>query len=101
MVDVVEKIVARGPLGFTQLRYVVYEATVSTNDTITLGELSLGLIYNVSFSQATGLSITTSVSGTEITITEGSLTNLPIVGLAIVGDVAQAYFPYTFPYVLS
>lgn len=100
MADVIERVVARGALGFTQRRYIVYEAVVNSDDTITLGELQ-GLIYNVSFSRATGAAITTSVSGLIITITEGSLSNMPIVGLAILGDTAQSYFPYTFPYVLS
>lgn len=99
MTERFKKIIERGPLGITQLIYVVYEAKVSTNDTITLGELP-SVRVNACFRQDNGQKLATSTSGNIIIITEGTLTNMPIVGLALAGQ-PEGGFPYTLPYILS
>jgi len=84
MVDVTETIIARGRLGATGLRYVVYEASpVDTDDTITLGELSI-VTAEACFRLDTGAEITATVTGTSnvVTVTEAGLTDVSVVGLA-------------------
>ena len=82
MADVTETVIARGRLGGTGLRYLLFEASpIDTNDTVTLNELSV--ITAVScFRLDTGASITSTKATNVVTITQASLTDVLIVGLA-------------------
>lgn len=82
MADVTETIIARGRLGATGLRYVVYEASpVDTNDTITIGEIN-AITAEACFRLDTGAEITATSATNVITVTQAALTNVAVVGIA-------------------
>lgn len=82
MVDVSETVVARGRLGSTGLRYIIYEASpVDTNDTITIGELN-AITAEACFRLDTGAEITATPSGNVITVGQAGLTDVAVVGIA-------------------
>jgi len=82
MADVTETVVARGRLGDTGLCYIAFEASpVDTNDTVTLGELSK-ITDAKTWRLDTGANITCTVATNVVTITQASLTDVRIVGLA-------------------
>jgi hypothetical protein len=82
MADVAETILHRGRLGSTGLRYVVFEASpVDTDDTITLGELA-AITDAKCWRLDTGANVICTVATNVVTVTQASLTDVRIVGLA-------------------
>jgi hypothetical protein len=62
-------------------KYITFEATVSTDDTITLGDLS-DILGAAVLKKSDGTSVTFTEATNVITITQASLTDVPIVGFA-------------------
>ena len=61
---------------------VTFEATVSTDDTITLSDLTT--INGASLlKRADGTAITCTVATNVITVTQATTTNVPVVGIAV------------------
>lgn len=82
MADVSETILYRGRLGATGLRYVVFEASpVDTSDTITIAELT-ALTDAKCWRLDTGANITCTVATNIVTVTQATLTDVRVVGLA-------------------
>jgi len=66
----------------TTKKRIVFEATVSTDDTITLDNLTA--IQNALLTKkSNGSNVTFSKATNVITVTEAALTNVPVVGFAI------------------
>lgn len=82
MTDRTETIVHRGKLGAVGLRYVVCEViAASTNDTITIGEMTDITSANA-WRLDTGAVLTCTDATNVVTITSAALTNVPVVVLA-------------------
>jgi len=62
-------------------KYLTFEATVSTDDTVTLDDLS-DILGAALFKKSDGTSVTFSEATNVITITQAELTNVAIVGFA-------------------
>jgi hypothetical protein len=62
-------------------KYLTFEATVSTDATVTLGDLA-DILGAALFKKSDGSAVTFSEATNVITITQASLTNEPIVGFA-------------------
>jgi hypothetical protein len=62
-------------------RYITFEAEVSTDDTITLGDLA-DILGAALFKKSDGTAVTFTEATNVITITEAALTSEPIVGFA-------------------
>jgi hypothetical protein len=62
-------------------KYITFEATVSTDDTITLGNLA-DIVGAALFKKSDGTTVTFTEATNVITITEAALTDEPIVGFA-------------------
>ena len=62
-------------------KYITFEATVSTDDTITLEDLA-DILGAAIFKKADGTSVTFTEATNVITITGAGLTNVPVVGFA-------------------
>lgn len=60
---------------------LMFEATVSTADTITMGSLTT-LLNAVLFKKSDGAAVTCTVATNVITVTQGTTTDVPVVGLA-------------------
>ena len=82
MADVTETVVYRAKLGSIGIRYLVCEAQpIDTNDIVTLGELN-AITSAKAWRTDTGANITCTTATNVVTITESSLTDVPIVILA-------------------
>jgi hypothetical protein len=62
-------------------RYITFEATVSTDDTVTLGDLA-DMLGAALFKKSDGTAVTFTEATNVITVTEAGLTNEPVVGFA-------------------
>jgi hypothetical protein len=62
-------------------KYITFEAIVSTDDTITLGDLA-DILGAGLFKKADGTSVTFTEATNVITVTSAALTNVPVVGFA-------------------
>jgi hypothetical protein len=62
-------------------KYLIFEATVSTDDTVTLGTLA-DILGAVLFKKSDGSVVDFTEATNVITITEATLTDEPIVGFA-------------------
>jgi len=62
-------------------KYITFEATVSTNDTITLGDLS-DILGAAVLKKSDGSAVTFTEATNVITITQAALTDVPVVGFA-------------------
>jgi hypothetical protein len=62
-------------------KYLIFEATVSTDDTVTLGDL-LDILGAAVFKKSDGSAVTFTEATNVITITQATLTNVPVVGFA-------------------
>ncbi len=62
-------------------KYMTFEATVSTDDTVTLGEMST-ISYAKVCKKADGADVTCTIGTNVVTITGAGLTNVPVVGFA-------------------
>lgn len=62
-------------------KYITFEATVSTNDTITLGDLT-DILGAAVLKKADGVAVTFTEATNVITITGVGLTDVPVVGFA-------------------
>lgn len=62
-------------------KYITFEATVSTDDTITLGDLA-DILGAALFKKSDGSAITFTEATNIITVTSAALTNVPVVGFA-------------------
>ena len=65
----------------TEKKYITFEATVSTDDTITLGDLT-DILGAAVFKKSDGSSVTFTEATNVITITQAALTNVAVVGFA-------------------
>lgn len=82
MVDVAETVVQRGRLGAAGLCYIVFEARpIDTDDTVTLGELSV-VTAAAAFRLDTGAELTTTEATNVVTITTAALVDVPVLGVA-------------------
>ena len=85
MADRPETVIARGDLVVTAAvlkKRLEFTATVSTNDTITLGDLSTINSAHLA-KQSDGSEVTCTVATNVITVTGVGLTDIPVVGFAI------------------
>jgi len=87
LADVAEVVVYRGLLASVAKRYIVFEAyPVDTNDTITIGELTVltGVTGATLYRLDTGALVTCTTTGTSnvITVTNAGLVDVPVVGIA-------------------
>jgi hypothetical protein len=62
-------------------KYLTFEATVSTDDTVTLGNLA-DILGAALFKKSDGTGVTFSKATNVITITEAALSDEPVVGFA-------------------
>jgi hypothetical protein len=84
MTDVAETVTSSKQTIITpavQKKYITFEATVSTDDTVTLGDLA-DILGAALFKKSDGSSVTFTEATNVITITGAGLTNVPIVGFA-------------------
>lgn len=65
----------------TEKKYITFEATVSTDDTVTLGDLT-DILGAAVFKKSDGTAITFTEATNVITITQVTITNVPVVGFA-------------------
>ena len=65
----------------TEKRYVTFEATVSTDDTIIIDNLS-DILGAALLKKADGVAVTFTEATNVITITNAALTNVPVIGIA-------------------
>jgi len=65
----------------TEKKYETFEATVSTDDTVTLGDFTT-ITYAKIVKKADGSDITCTINGAVLTITQATTTNAPAVGFA-------------------
>jgi hypothetical protein len=65
----------------TEKKYITFEATVSTDDTVTLGDLT-DILGAAVFKKSDGTAITFTEATNVITITQATTTNVPVVGFA-------------------
>jgi hypothetical protein len=65
----------------TEKKYVVFEATVSTGETVTIGEMA-SVAYAKCCKVADGTDVTCTIATNVITITQASLTDASIIGWA-------------------
>jgi len=78
MTDKTETVVARG----SAYRWIVFEVTLSTNETVTIDDLST--VQDAAlFALDDGLKDTATVSGNVITLTQAGVTNKKYVGIAV------------------
>jgi hypothetical protein len=64
-----------------QKKYITFEAIVSTDDTITLGDLA-DILYVKICKKSDGIDVTCTEATNVVTITQASTTNVPVVGFA-------------------
>jgi len=85
MADRSETVVERGDIvvaAATLKKRLVFEATVSTNDTVTLGDL--GTINSAHLAKKSdGSEVTCTIATNVITVTAVGLTDIAVVGFAI------------------
>lgn len=62
-------------------KYITFEATVSTDDTIMLGDLA-DILYVKLCKKADGADVTCTEATNVVTVTGAGLTNVPVVGFA-------------------
>jgi phosphotransferase system IIA component len=62
-------------------KYITFEAIVSTDDTITLGDFTT-VLGAALLKKADGSAITCTVATNVLTVTQATTTNVPIVGFA-------------------
>jgi hypothetical protein len=62
-------------------KYVTFEATVSTDDTVTLGSMA-SLLNAKLLKKSDGTEVTCTVATNVVTVTGAGLTNIPVVGIA-------------------
>jgi hypothetical protein len=62
-------------------KYITFEATVSTDDTITLGDFTT-VLGAALLKKSDGSAITCSVATNVLTITQATTTNVPVIGFA-------------------
>ena len=78
MTDQTETVISKG----SPVRYVLFEVTLTTSDTVTIGDLST--IQDCAlFNLADGLEDTATISGNIITLTQTGITNGKYVGIAV------------------
>jgi len=78
LVDVAETVLHRGRLGSTMPRYIVCEAyPIDTDDTVTIGELH-AITDAKAWRLDTGANITCTVATNVVTITQATLTDVPV-----------------------
>jgi len=65
----------------TEKKYITFEATVSTDDTVTLGDLT-DILGAAVFKKSDGTAIAFTEATNIITITQATTTNVPVVGFA-------------------
>jgi hypothetical protein len=65
----------------TEKKYITFEATVSTDDTITLGDLT-DILGAAVFKKPDGAAVAFTEATNIITITQATTTNVPVVGFA-------------------
>jgi hypothetical protein len=65
----------------TVKKYITFEAIVTTDDTITLGDLAT-FLGGVILKKADGADVAFTADGTELTITEAALSDVAVVGFA-------------------
>jgi hypothetical protein len=65
----------------TEKKYITFEATVSTDDTITLSDLT-DILGAAVFKKSDGSSVTFTEATNVITITQAELTDVAVVGFA-------------------
>ena len=85
MADRDETVVERGDVVVTPAvvkKRLVFEATVSTNDTITLGDLTTINSAHLA-KKSDGSEVTCTIATNVITVTGAGLTNVAVVGFAI------------------
>jgi len=85
MADRPETVVERGDVVVTPAvvkKRLVFEATVSTNDTITLGDLSTINSAHLA-KKSDGSEVTCTIATNVITVTGAGLTDVAVVGFAI------------------
>jgi len=85
MVERAETVIERGDIVVTAAvlkKRLVFEATVSTDDTITLGDLSAINSAHLA-KKSDGSEVTCTIATNVITVTGAGLTNVPVVGFAI------------------
>jgi hypothetical protein len=84
MTDVAETVTSSKQTVVTpavEKKYMTFEATVSTDDTVTLGDLA-DILGAALFKKSDGSAVTFTEATNVITITGAGLTNVPIVGFA-------------------
>jgi hypothetical protein len=62
-------------------KYLVFRATVSTDETITLGDLA-DILYVKCCKESDGSDVTCTEATNVVTITQAALTDVPIIGFA-------------------
>jgi len=85
MADRPETVIERGDIvvaAATLKKRLVFEATVSTDDTITLGDLTAINSAHLA-KKSDGTEVTYTIATNVITVTGAGLTNVPVVGFAI------------------
>jgi hypothetical protein len=62
-------------------KYITFEATVSTDDTITIGDLA-SILFATIVAKSDGVEMDCSVATNVITVTQAGATDEPVVGFA-------------------
>ena len=65
----------------TEKKYITFEATVSTDDTITLGDLA-DILYVKLCKKSDGSDVACTEATNVVTVTQAATTNVPVVGFA-------------------